>query len=162
VFDHFAQAKPASIKYVDGLAVYPTIPPESLAGIAAKVDAILAKLDAIPIEKIGNNLATMSSNLADTTAKIDALPIDKIGRNLADTAEKLEAIPVGKISSDLKKLLVSLNGLVDSLNAAQGGVIGVQTRDAMIAITRAARALRGFAEYLERHPEALLKGKKPN
>ena len=162
VFDHFAQAKPASIKYVEGVAVYPTIPPESLAGIAAKVDAILAKIDAIPIEKIGNNLAAMSSNLANTTAKIDALPIEEIGSDLADTADKLDAIPVGQISSDLKELLVSLNGLVDSLDAAQGGVLGVQTRDAMAEITRAARALRGMAEYLERHPEALLKGKKSN
>ena len=162
VFDHFPQAEQASIKYVDGVAVFPTIPPESLAGIMAKVDAILARIDAIPIEKIGNNLAVMSSNLADTTAKIDALPIEKIGTNLADTAAKIDAIPVGKISSDLKELLVSLNGLVESLNAAQGGVLGVQTRDAMAEITRAARALRGMAEYLERHPEALLKGKKTN
>jgi paraquat-inducible protein B len=36
----------------------------------------------------------------------------------------------------------------------------VQTREALAEITRAARALRGMAEYLERHPEALLKGKK--
>ena len=162
VFDLFPRAEQASIKYVDGLAVYPTIPEESFAGIVGKVDAILAKIDAIPIAEIGNNLAAMSSNLVDTTAKIDALPIDKIGRNLAGTAEKLDAIPVGQISSDLKELLVSLNGLVDSLNAAQGGVLGIQTRDAMAEITRAARALRGMAEYLERHPEALLKGKKSN
>jgi len=162
VLDHFPRTELASIKYVDGVAVFPTIPPESIAGIVEKVDAILAKIEAIPIEKIGNNLAAMSSNLADTTAKIDALPIEKIGNNLANTTKKLDAIPVGKISSDLKELLVSLNGLVDSLNAAQGGVLGVQTRDAMAEITRAARALRGMAEYLERHPEALLKGKKTN
>jgi paraquat-inducible protein B len=126
----------------------------------AKVDAILAKIDAIPIKKIGSDLAVMSGNLADTSAKIDALPIEDIGRDLAGTADKLDAIPVGEISSDLKELLESLNGLVDSLNAAQGGVLGVQTRDALAEIGRAARALRGMAEYLERHPEALLKGKK--
>jgi paraquat-inducible protein B len=160
VFDHFPQAEPATVKYADGIPILPTIPEESFAHIMAKVDAILAKIDAIPIKKIGSDLAVMSGNLADTSAKIDALPIEDIGRDLAGTADKLDAIPVGEISSDLKELLESLNGLVDSLNAAQGGVLGVQTRDALAEIGRAARALRGMAEYLERHPEALLKGKK--
>jgi len=160
VFDHFPHAEPASIKYADGIPVLPTIPEESFAHIMAKVDAILAKIDAIPIKKIGSDLAVMSGNLADTSAKIDALPIEDIGSDLAGTADKLDAIPVGQISSDLKELLQNLNGLVASLNAAQGGVLGVQTRDAIAEIGRAARALRGMAEYLERHPEALLKGKK--
>jgi paraquat-inducible protein B len=134
VFDHFPRAEKASIRYVDGLAVYPTIPPESLAGIVEKVDAILAKIDAIPMQEIGENLAEL-------TAKLDTLP-------------------VGKISKDLTTVLDSINALVGSLDAARGGVLGVQTREALAEITRAARALRGMAEYLERHPEALLKGKK--
>ena len=160
LFDDSRIAEPASIEYVDGIPVFPTIPQESFEAIIAKVDSILAKIDAMPIEKIGGDLAVMSGNLADTSAKIDALPIEDIGRDLAGTAEKLDAIPVGQISSDLKELLENLNGLVESLNAAQGGVLGVQTRDAIAEIGRAARALRGMAEYLERHPEALLKGKK--
>jgi paraquat-inducible protein B len=133
--------------------------PESLANIAEKVDGIatkinqiLAKIDAIPITRIGNNLAT-------TTAKINKMPIDEIGNNLAGLTAKLEAMPIGKISKDLADTLKSLQGLIESLNAAKGGVLGVQTRRALVEITRAATALRGMAEYLERHPEALLKGK---
>jgi paraquat-inducible protein B len=84
----------------------------------------------------------------------------EIGKNLAEVTAKLESIPMGKISKDLTEAMTSINALVQSLNAAQGGVLGVQTRDALIEITRAAHALRGMAEYLERHPEALLKGKK--
>jgi len=155
VFDHFPRAEQASIKYVDGLAVYPTIPEESFGAIVAKVDSILAKIDAIPIEKIGNNLA-------QTTADINAIPMQEIGRNLAAATAKLESIPVGKISKDLTVALDSVNALVESLDAGRGGVLGVQTREALAEIGRAARALRGMAEYLERHPEALIKGKKSN
>jgi paraquat-inducible protein B len=36
----------------------------------------------------------------------------------------------------------------------------VQTLRALDEITGAAAALRGMADYLERHPEALLRGKK--
>ena len=159
VLDHFPDAEPASIKYVDGVAIFPTLP-ESLAGVMQKVDAImakvneiLAKIDAIPITRIG-------SNLEEVTAKINKMPIEEIGNNVAEATTTIESIPVTKISNDLAKTLESINALVQSLNAAQGGILGVQTREALVEITRAAHALRGMAEYLERHPEALLKGKK--
>ncbi len=155
VFDLFPQAEQASIKSVDGLFVYPTIPEDSLAGIVKKVDAILAKIDAIPIAEIGNNLA-------ETTTHINAIPMQEIGENLAEVTAKLDAIPVTKISKDLTEALESINDLVESLDAARGGVLGVQTREAIAEIGKMARALRGMAEYLERHPEALLKGKKSN
>jgi len=159
VLKKFPDAKPEPVKYVDGLAVFPTMP-ESLANIAEKVDGIttkinqiLAKIDAIPITKIG-------SNLAETTTSINEIPMAEIGDNLAELTAKLDTIPVGQISKDLTKTLKSLEALIESLNAAKGGVLGVQTRQALNEITRAASALRGMAEYLERHPEALLKGKK--
>ncbi len=153
LFDHFPRAEPVSVKYVDGVPVFPTIPQESFEAIVAKVDSILAKIDSMPIEKIGNNLA-------DTTTSINEIPIAEIGNNLADLTAKLEKLPVGQISKDLANTLESLEALIETLNAAKGGVLGVQTRQALNEITRAASALRGMAEYLERHPEALLKGKK--
>jgi len=159
VLKKFPDAEPDPIRYVNGLAVFPTMP-ESLANIAEKVDGIttkinqiLAKIDAIPITQIGNNLAT-------TTAKMNKIPMEEIGNNMAGLTAKLEAIPTGKISNDLRETMESLQGLIESLNAAKGGVVGVQARRALAEITRAATALRGMAEYLERHPEALLKGKK--
>jgi paraquat-inducible protein B len=134
--------------------------PESLANIAEKVDGIttkinqiLAKIDAIPITRIGENLA-------ETTTSINEIPMAEIGNNLAELTAKLDTLPVGQIGKDLTKTLESLEALIESLNAAKGGVLGVQTRQALSEITRAASALRGMAEYLERHPEALLKGKK--
>ena len=155
----FPDAKPDPVRYVDGLAIFPTMP-ESLANIAEKVDGIttkinqiLAKIDAIPITRIGENLA-------ETTTSINEIPMAKIGSNLAELTARLDTFPVGQIGNDLAKTLKSLEALIESLNAAKGGVIGVQTRQALSEITRAASALRGMAEYLERHPEALLKGKK--
>jgi paraquat-inducible protein B len=159
VFKQFPDAEPESLKYVNGTILYPTVP-ESLAGVMQKVDGImtkvneiLAKIDAIPITKIGNNLA-------ETTTKLNKIPMVEIGNNVAAATATIDSIPVTKISKDLAKTLQSINALVQSLNAAQGGILGVQTREALVEITRAAHALRGMAEYLERHPEALLKGKK--
>ena len=161
VLEHFKQAKPEPVKYVDGIAIFPTVPEslqglmEKADGIMTKVNQILAKIDAIPITRIGNNLA-------ETTTNLNKIPMEEIGSNLAIASAKLDAIPITQISSDLLKTLTSINDLVESLNAAQGGVMGVQAHQVLSEITKAARALRGMAEYLERHPEALLKGKKSN
>lgn len=161
VLAEFPKSAPEPVKYANGVVIFPTAP-ESLAGIMEKADGImtkvnqiLAKVDAIPITRIGNNLA-------QTTTNINKVPLEEIGNNLAIASAKLDAIPVTQISNDLLKTLTSINDLVESLNAAQGGVMGVQAHQVLSEITKAARALRGMAEYLERHPEALLKGKKSN
>jgi paraquat-inducible protein B len=153
--------------------------PESLDDILAKIDravtnlnGILVKLDSVPIEDIGNDLAQtmdsinaipfdrISNDLVQTMDDINEIPIKQIGDNLATTTARLEALPLEKISSNLDKALANLDALIESLNAEQGGAIGVQTLRALDEITRAAGALRGMADYLERHPEALLRGKK--
>lgn len=159
VFDEFPDAKPEPVRYVAGTAVYPTVP-RSLEDIQTKIDAamtrldgILTKLDKIPIVEIGNDLA-------QTMDSINAIPIEEIGNNLAQTSAKIEAMPYGEISKHLDDTLANLDALIESLNASKGGVIGVETRRALEEITKAAGALRGMAEYLERHPEALLKGKR--
>jgi len=159
LFDDSRKAEPASVEYVDGIPIFPTLPQESIEAIIEKVDSILAKIDAIPIGKIGSNLAQTSSNLAETTTSVNEVPIAKIGDNLAALTEKLDKLPVGQIGKNLTETLASLEALIESLNAAKGGVLGVQTRKALAEITRAATALRGMVEYLERHPEALFKGK---
>ena len=120
VLTHFPDAKLASIKHVDGVAILPTVP-ESLADVMQKLDGIMTKANEI-------------------LAKIDAIPVTEIGNDLSGT-------------------LQSIDSLVRSLDAARGGVLGVQSQEALIEMGRAAHALRGMAEYLERHPEALLKGK---
>jgi paraquat-inducible protein B len=43
--------------------------------------------------------------------------------------------------------------------ASPRGEIGNQLQDTLKEITAAARAIRVMTEYLERHPDALLKGK---
>ena len=159
VFDVFPNAAPKQVKYEDGLAVFPTRP-ETLGDILTKVEStvislneILAKVDAIPITEIGNDLA-------QTMDQINSIPFTEIGKNLGATTAKLEALPYGQIIKDMDETLASLDALIESLNVAKGGALGMQALNALNEITKAASALRGMANYLERHPEALLRGKK--
>lgn len=73
---------------------------------------------------------------------------------------RLEAMPIEEISSNLEETTASMNSLIKSLNAAEGGMMGVQMHEVMEELARAARSIRSMSEYLERHPEALIKGKR--
>ena len=42
---------------------------------------------------------------------------------------------------------------------AEGGALNNDLGDALVQLSRAARSLGALADYLERHPEALIRGK---
>ncbi|HUA32557.1 MAG TPA: MlaD family protein [Candidatus Binataceae bacterium] len=94
---------------------------------------------------------------------------------LTNIIKKFDALPIDEIGSDLHKSLVSLN---ETLMSAQGTLTSAQTTinnadgyvepnsaqaqelaNALQEISRAARSVRVLADYLEQHPEALLRGK---
>lgn len=66
--------------------------------------------------------------------------------------DMMHDLPIKEIAGDLQGTCAGLNKLVNS-----EGFRGLN--DAIREITQTARALRLFLEYLEQHPEALLKGK---
>ena len=78
---------------------------------------------------------------------------------IANIMAKLETIPIEKIGKELELTLANTNKLVKSFNASENGEMGVQIRDVMDELEKAARSIRYMSEYLERHPEALIKGK---
>jgi paraquat-inducible protein B len=52
----------------------------------------------------------------------------------------------------------TLVGNADNL-IAPDSILGAELGNTLEEVNRAARGLRGLADYLERHPEALLRGK---
>ncbi len=96
------------------------------------------------------------------------MPLDEIGVNLNGV---LEGINTMVHSNDVKEILTNINEataqLNDTLAQTEAVAAGLsEDSDAYQELVRtmhelsgAARSLRQMAEYLERHPEALLKGK---
>jgi paraquat-inducible protein B len=86
---------------------------------------------------------------ASIIKKIDEMPIKAIGDDLAKAIVELDAT-----LASAKRTLSSADRLIapeSPLSAGLDSTLG--------EVSRAARALRGLADYLERHPEALLRGK---
>ncbi len=86
-------------------------------------------------------------------------------RRLADNAdERIVPLSEGlqKASADLGKLLEEASSVFESIESSlsDNSDLRVRAVEAMEEVAEAARSVRILADYLERHPEAFLQGKK--
>ncbi len=93
--------------------------------------------------------------IVPTVAETVAGLIKQINELLA----RMRSLPIETIGGNLDEAAVNLNNLIKSLNAEENGMTGIQINETLIELNRAARSIRVMSEYLERHPEALIKGK---
>ena len=128
-FDFFPDAPPATVDWSQQPVELPTIPGE-LQAIEASAAGLIKKLDEVPYKAIGDDLRRVMAELDRTLAG---------GRGTLDKADTL---------------IVNADKLVEP-----NSVLGAELGNTLQEVSRAARALRVLADYLERHPEALLRGK---
>ena len=127
--------------------------------------------DPMELPTVGGGLDDLEQSLSEIAARINALPIEDIGsaarRSLASLHAALDATTtlVQRANADIAPELAG--ALVDArrtLTDADGAVaVGAPLRSeltgALSELTRAAHSLRELTDYLERHPEAVLRGK---
>ena len=91
----------------------------------------------------------LEARVASIVKKIDELPLQAIGQDLR------------KAIAELDRTLASARGTLDSADALiqPDSVLGAELGTTLEEVNRAARGLRVLVDYLERHPESLLRGK---
>jgi paraquat-inducible protein B len=135
--DFFPAAPKATINWDNGVPELPTIP-GNLQGLQESITSLLAKLNKIPFEGIGKDV---QQTLVDADTLVKTLNNEVAPEARATLAAAHEA-------------LVSANRTLQSDSPLQQS-----TTDTMRELSRTAAAFRSLAEYLERHPEALIRGK---
>lgn len=134
--------------------------------VASQADQILTKINHIPIERIGDDLREVTSRLRSLVAspKMDE-GIAHLNSILGEIDQTLAQVQP-QIGPLLTKLNEAASQLADTASAAQqllgseGGAQGEGLADAIRQLTQAARSVQGLADYLDRHPEALIRGKR--
>jgi paraquat-inducible protein B len=149
-FDMLPDAEPAEIIYGNGIPVLPTVPGE-LAGLTRSITAILAKLEGLPIDQIGRDLQQAMAELNSVLKKTDAVLGD-----LAKASGDVQPL-LGASTATLKQAQATLNAMEGAVT--DRGPLGSQLLKTLEELTAAVRSVRIMAEYLQRHPEALLRGK---
>jgi len=139
--------------------------------IATSAGALMAKLDAIPFQQIGDNLSKTLAGLnglvngPDLQQSIASLHTTLAG---ADTLVQHLNTATGPLPQKLPEIITELDSAAKRLNAlvasVQSGYGGNSdfSRDAnrlLAQLTDTARSLRVLADLLTRHPEALIRGR---
>jgi paraquat-inducible protein B len=132
---------PARATLADGSLTLPTAP-GTLAEIQPQIAEIVEKVSRIPFEEIGKDLR---STLAGANAAI--------GR-LTPEAQKAMA----EVQKTLARAQASLDNL-DRNVTDPGAPVQQNLQDTLLELQRTARALRVLADYLQQHPESILRGK---
>ena len=151
-FDSFPNAPKAKVDWNRDPAELPVVP-STVSDIEAKLTGIVAKLDKLPLEAIGDDLrkalVSLDQTLKDASKAVNRIDTD-VTPGLKTTLDDLQGT-IGVVDRVLKNTDATLVG--KDAPAQQ------ELRDALQEITRAARSLRVLADYLERHPESLIRGK---
>jgi len=149
---YFPKAPKARIDWNAPNPELPTVT-STLPEIEARLGSIIEKLDRVPFNDIGDdlkkNLVALEQTLKDASAMLTHVDAD--------------IVPALKTTLDDARLAL---GAADRMfNSTEANLVGpgapgqAELRNAMNELARAARSLRVLADYLERHPEALIRGK---
>jgi len=164
-------APPATVTKQDGAFVIPTSDSGSISGLEASAAELLRKVNSIPFDSLGRNLDQTTAGLNDlvngaqmkqvmtslnTTLSSARDMVKNLDAGLTPTMKKLP-----DIAANLQKTMTDANGLVLSLKSGYGENTQFN-RDLdhlMIQLNDAVQSIRSLADLLDRHPEALIKGR---
>ena len=122
----------------------PTVPGQ-FEELEATVASILRKLDAVQYEKIDADLSQMMATLDQTLKHADAL------------VKRLDTESVPELNRALEAGRRALAGAESAL--ATDSPLQADLRATLREISRAAASIRALADYLERQPQSLIRGK---
>lgn len=151
-FGYFPKAAPAKLDWNTPVPELPTVL-STLPEFEAKLGSIIDKLERVPLDGIGDDLKTALVSLNETL---------KDARGVINRFDA-EVVPSLKTTLDeARSALGAADRMLTSTEATLTGPAApgqLELRNAMTEIARAARSLRALTDYLERHPEALIRGK---
>jgi paraquat-inducible protein B len=151
-FDYVSDAPKVTVDWSAPIPVIPTVP-STLPNLEDKLTGILDRIDEIPFEAIGNEirqvLATIDQSLKDVDRAVDHI-------NTGVTPELKAGL------AELRRVLASADRVLQNTDATLLGPNApgqLELRNALQEVARAARGVRVLADYLERNPGALIRGK---
>lgn len=156
--DILPDAAPAELARRDSHEVIPTVS-SGLVQLEAKVNAILAKLEALPLDdtlaKFGNAADEAAATLADSRDSLDELD-----SAIAEIRDYLRSDSTQALPGEINQTLAELRRSVDSLGP--GGPVQGDLRRTLDELRASLRAFTQLADTVEEKPNSLIFGRKPS
>jgi len=143
--DFFPKAQKVAFVAKEGVPEIPTLS-GGFGELQESIQNIASKLEKVPFEQVAQDLRKALQSLDVTLKKADTL----IGQLSTDIAPELRAT-----LEQARKTLGGAEKALGSDSPLQGDL-----RETLLEVTKAAESVRALTDYLERHPESLLRGKR--
>ncbi len=150
--DYFPDAPKAKIDWRQEPPELPVVP-GGLAPFEKKILNVLTKLEQLPLEDISRDVKKVLETL------------DQALKDVSQIANRVDGEVVPQAEKTLEDLRRSIGAAQRVLANTETTLVGPDAaaqqdlRDALQEIARAARGIRVLADYLERNPNALIRGK---
>lgn len=162
--DFVTGAPDATLTDENGTPVIPSTSSSNIDAMTAKADQVIQKIDDLPIKDIGEQVHSIAAhvNAISSSPQIkDSLT--HIDRSVAQIDRTLQQVSpqIGPLVAQLRQTANSADQAVAAANRTLGGDATGQNDlpAALRELTDTARSIRALADYLDRHPEALIRGK---
>ena len=142
--DFFPQAAPVTLDMEANPIEVPTVP-NTLDELQTQIASIARKLDQVPFAEIGTNLNTTLKSLDATLKSADAL------------FKKVDAQVVPEMKGTLQSARQTFGAAEQVLQ--KDSPMQSDLRAALQQLTQTLQSLNQLSDYLERHPESLIRGK---
>jgi len=126
--------------------------------VLSPINQVKEEVAQLPLSEIVNEAHLAIKNLSELMNPENS---GKVLDNLNDTMERLESVLTG-IDEKMDPLMTSITKTSDNFGAlldpqsAMGGELAVLIED----LKETSKSMRRFVEYIDQHPESLLRGKK--
>ena len=153
----------APVAKIDYSGRYPSVPtvPSTLDVFTARLDRLLNKLEQVPIEKIGKDLGDTINgmdNLVNSAALKEGVhALSEALKQTQQLTARLNADVAPEVTATLTHAQNTLTAAENLLNA--DAPLYTDLMRVLQELAGAARSIRVMADYLERHPDALIYGK---
>jgi len=175
--DLFPKAMPSKIDWSKNPPEFPTIT-SSMEQFQTTLMKIVQKIEKLPLEELTDDARQTIRTLETTLQKIEKLPMEELAGDVRQTIRTLD-ITLQKIEKLIKNVdtaiipevhstLEDARKTLDDVRKILGDAKKTLSHDAPLQqdlhetlreLSRAAQSLRVLGDYLERHPESLIRGK---
>lgn len=162
--DFVRNASSATLASENGMSIIPSIESADIDDMTSKADQIITRFNGLPIKETGDRVLEIanrvdslvaSPRIHDSLKHIDR-SVTQIDRTLGQVTPQ-----IGPLVAQLRETANAADEATASANHMIGGDATSQNDlpSALRELSDAARSIRVLADYLDRHPEALIRGK---
>ena len=120
--------------------------------------------DPLEIPTVPNTLDELQTQLSSIARKLDKVPFEEIGTNLRDTLKSADTLLKQIDSQVLPEMKDTLGAARKTFGTAEellqkDSPVQSDLREALQQLTQTMESINALTDYLERHPESLIRGK---